>query len=301
MRFDIKKPVAGRLAEPFRILAYGPEGVGKSSLAAGAPSPLFFDPTGGTEQLNVARVPRPSDGLGWTDIGEVVDQMVAGGHEFKTLVLDELGEIERLCWAHICQRDKEPDITGKTKGSKYAFNRGPDVALEEWRQLLLKLEKLRHAGINVFLLGHCTVEKFKNPEGDDFDRYSIAVNKKASGLLRQWCDAVLFCRYEVLVGPGSDDRPRGVATGSRKVHTRHDAAFDAKNRYGMPDTLPLDWAEVAAAMLDDTSALMAEIATIRERTPALASKLDTGIEKAGGDANKLAQLVNWARTKEQAA
>ena len=46
----------GKLALPPRVLVYGPEGVGKSSVAADA-NALFADIEGGSGELDVARYP----------------------------------------------------------------------------------------------------------------------------------------------------------------------------------------------------------------------------------------------------
>jgi hypothetical protein len=41
---------------------------------------------------------------------------------------------------------------------------------------------------------------------------------------------------------------RGKDTGSRLIHTQRRAAWDAKNRYDLPETLPLDWEVFAEAV-----------------------------------------------------
>ncbi len=41
---------------------------------------------------------------------------------------------------------------------------------------------------------------------------------------------------------------RKNASGARVMHTEERPAFLAKNRYGLPETLPLEWSEFLAAM-----------------------------------------------------
>ena len=50
---NIKRGVQQR---PQRVIIYGPEGVGKSTLAAGLPAPLFLDTEEGTQHMNVDRI-----------------------------------------------------------------------------------------------------------------------------------------------------------------------------------------------------------------------------------------------------
>ena len=61
----VSKPAApvtitrGLIPSATRLALYGPEGVGKTSLTAGFPAPVFLDTEGGTAHLDVARFPRP--------------------------------------------------------------------------------------------------------------------------------------------------------------------------------------------------------------------------------------------------
>ena len=49
----------GKEAKPARIVAYAPEGISKSTFAAGALEPIFLDAECGTSHLDVARFPQP--------------------------------------------------------------------------------------------------------------------------------------------------------------------------------------------------------------------------------------------------
>lgn len=49
----------GKKQTALKIVLFGPEGIGKSTLASKFPDPLFIDVEGGTNQLDVARFERP--------------------------------------------------------------------------------------------------------------------------------------------------------------------------------------------------------------------------------------------------
>ena len=51
---NIKRGVQQR---PQRVIIYGPEGVGKSTLAAGLPAPVLLDTEQGSSHIDVARLP----------------------------------------------------------------------------------------------------------------------------------------------------------------------------------------------------------------------------------------------------
>jgi AAA domain len=306
MRIDLSTPDAGIKQAPYRILLYGDEGVGKSTFAAGAPGALFLDPSRGTAELDVKRVPLPegADGFIWQDVVDVVDWLLREEHQWQTLVLDELGEIESMAWDFICERDQESNIEG------YGYGKGYEIVLREWRLLLSKIERLqREKGTHVVFLGHSLVKTFQNPEGDDFDRHIVKVHHKLAGLLKQWTSAVFFARYEELVDVDKKKRARGVSTGRRMVHTVRKAAYDAKNRYDLPEELELPkeggWETFtqvveagALAAVQAAPQLLEQLADLKPRlSDDFATKVDEGIAKAAGDVTKLTTLLEWAQGK----
>ncbi len=51
----------GRLRKPLRVVMYGVEGIGKTTLASQFPKPIFLDTEGSTVHIDVDRVPNPND------------------------------------------------------------------------------------------------------------------------------------------------------------------------------------------------------------------------------------------------
>jgi hypothetical protein len=284
----------GRLQRPKRVLLYGCEGIGKSTFAASAPRPIFIGAEDGTAQLDVARFPEPKT---WSEAGEAIATLGTAAHDYRTVVLDTLDWIEPLCWAHVCEAAKKPDIEA------FGYGKGYVAALDQWRLLLASLDRLRAArGMHIVLLAHSHIRTFRNPEGDDFDRYELKLNTKAAGLCKEWCDALLYAAYETLTHT-EDNRTRGVSTGARLIHTERRAAFDAKNRYDLPEKLPLSWADFEAAMTEGpapAASLLTDIETARKRLTNGDEKRVPGlVKKAGKDPAKLAKLLDWLNAKIQ--
>jgi len=277
---------------PDRILLVGTEGVGKSTFAASAPSPIFIAAEDGLRHLDVASFPEPET---FAEILDAIRVLVTEEHPYKTLVLDTVDWIEPIVWRSVCQRNGWSNIEEPGYGKGYA------VALEDWRKLLAALDYLRNTkGMEVILLAHATVKNFKNPAGADFDRYECKLQKLASALVREWCDANLFAIYEEFVKEGKGlTRAKGVSTGARVIKTTRTAAWDAKNRHGLPEELPLDYqAYVEARALGRPSspeALTAQIQQLVEQlgpTNEAREAIAARVTAAGGDSNKLAQIVN---------
>jgi hypothetical protein len=285
-RMSLGAVVTGRIAAPMRVLLYGVEGVGKSSFAAGAPAPVFLAAEDGTNELDVARLPLAQD---WQDVLDAVHLLQNEKHAYKTLVIDTLDWIEPMIWRFICARDSEKDI------ESYGYGKGYTKALQEWQFLLQRLDGLRRGGMHVVLLAHSWIKPFKNPQGEDYDRYELKLNKQAAGICKEWPDCVLFANHEVRAKlDDKTKRVRGESSGARFIYTARTAAYDAKNRYGLPKMLPLSWADFAAAAAKRHSGIArTEIEKLIEQLPEGKRPLATAaLASAGDDQAALAVVRN---------
>lgn len=285
---------------PFRVFLYGDGGLGKSTFFAESPDAIFLDTQDGTARIAGAkRFPRAPEA--WEDVLDAIDELIEKDLPYKTFVLDIIDDVERMIWAHICKRD------GKDNIEDYGFNKGPTIALVEWRQLLAKLERLRREkGMSIGIVGHAAVGKYKNPEGEDYGMFGPGIDPKASGLIRGWCDTVLFARLETFSKTDkTTKRTRGFSTGMRMIYTNGTAAYYAKNRDNLPDTLPLDWAAYAEAVEAgqpaSAEAIRAEIKTLVESTTdeQLRAAVAEQVSISGEDSSRLVRVLNKLRERVQ--
>lgn len=288
---SIKK---GVLDTPVRALIYGAEKVGKSTFAAGAPSPVFLGAENGTERLDVERL-QPST---WEEASSWIDELATEKHEYKTLVVDPINWLEPLCWIAVVG-DSGQSIEDYGGG----YGKGHVAALGRWREFVFGLEKCWRRGMNVVIVAHSQVRTFQNPEGPAFDRYELAMNVKASGLLKQWVDAVLFARLETFtkVDPGTK-KARGYSSGARVIHTQPCAAYDAGARWKLPEEIPLSWSEFWDAVQAETHRgpeLIAQIAKLVDELAddKIANLSMAYVEKHKANADRLAELVNRLNLK----
>jgi hypothetical protein len=291
-RMTLANVTRGRQERPIRVCLAGIEGVGKSTFAANAPAPIFLCSEDGTAQLDVARFPTPRS---WADVLEAVRVLTSEEHAFRSLAIDTLDWLEPLCWEAVCQAN------GKKAIEDLAYGRGYALALDQWRHLIGRLELLqRTRKMHVVLLAHTAIKRINNPDTDAFDRFQMKLHDKAAALWREWVDELLFARHEV-VTIEKRGKLRGVSSGARVMHTQWTAAYDAKNRHDLPETMPLDWQDFEEAIKAHVPAnpekLKAELLELIPRLPD-PDKARKALETWAGDsAPRLAQLLDKVRSK----
>jgi hypothetical protein len=297
-RMSLAAVSKGNTNQPLRVLLYGTDGVGKTTFGVSAPKSVFITSESGL--VNFPHHPRFPAPESWAEIHDAIRALTNDPHEYQTLVIDSLDWAEPLCWRYLCEQDGVKSIELVAKG----YGKGYLAAVDEWRGLLAALERLSaKRGMHIVLLAHSQVKPFKNPTGDDYDRYQIKLNDKAAGLIREWCDAVLFANHEV--GLKTDDRTKrvkGVTTKSRLIYTTHAATWEAKNRYNLPEELPLSWDEffdaVQAGRVAEPSVMRAEI---ERKAKEIGGEIEVQalatMAKFGDDTAKLATLNNKLNAK----
>ena len=221
------------LAAP-RVLVYGVEGIGKSTFAAGAPSPVFIQTEDGLGALQVDHFPIATR---VSDVLDAIGSLFSDDHEFKTVVIDSLDWLETLIWR---------DIEATHDAKDLAYGKGAMIAADKWREILDGLTALRNErGMAVVLIAHTEIKRFDSPETEPYDRYQPKLQARSSALVREWCDAVFFANYKTIVK--KDDVgfnktvARGISTGERMLFTSERPAYMAKNRYSLPESIPLSW------------------------------------------------------------
>lgn len=289
-RSRLGRVIRGVVQKPPRIVVYGTSGIGKTTFAADAPNPIFLGAEDGTAQLDVARFPEPHN---WADVLESVDGLEHEKHDFKTLVIDTADWLEPLSMEAVMEEHKDDDLS---------YGRDTAFMVNDWRKLLASFDRLRDQGMIVIVLAHSHVKSYNNPGGDDYDRYQMKVAPKLAALLNEWPDAVLFADYETLTKKEKGKKTKGIRGTARFLHTERTAAYDAKNRFGLPARIPLNWAEFEdnreATSEQITEALARIEALLVEASEKIKTKAAEYLKLAGKNAHKLAQLENWIEAKE---
>ena len=259
----------GKIAKAQRVVIYGSEGIGKSTFAAQFPNPLFIDTEGSTSNMDVTRFEKPSS---WTMLQQQVDY-VKTNRPCKTLIIDTIDWAESMAIKHICDAANVDGIEG------FGYGAGYIKLEEELGRFLNKLQDLIEIGINVVLTAHAQIKKFEQPdEMGAYDRYELKLGKKTtaktSALVKEWGDMVLFCKYKTLsVAADKQGTKFKGQGGARVICTTHRPAWDAKNRFDLPDEIPMDFGAIAHIFNTSPAA-----ATATAQTPAVTQPLPNSNE-----------------------
>jgi len=244
MAISLSSLTKGGVTKPPRITIYGTEGIGKTTLAASAPNPVFLDVEDGRQSV--------SDSVGWKitsfdECMEALGVLYTDEHDYQTVVIDSFDWLERLIWKKVCKDENVKSI------EDIGFGKGYVAAANYWVELCNGLNALRdEKGMISIRLGHSIIQRFDPPDGEPYDRYQIKLHKTASAILREHSDIVGFCNYQVSIVKtevGFNKKvSRGAGSGMRYLFLEERPAFQAKNRYGMPEKIELKpsngWAEL---------------------------------------------------------
>jgi hypothetical protein len=231
----------GVIAKAQKLVIYGPEGIGKSTLAAQFPNPLFIDTEGSTNNMDVARLDKPSS---WTMLLQQID-FVKQTMPCNTLIIDTADWAERLCIDYVVSNANKTSIT------QFGYGEGFIQLEEVFGKFLNKLTDLAEIGINIVLTAHAKIVKFEQPdEMGAYDRWELKLGNKTTAktasITKEWADAVLFCNYKTLSVAADDKGKKFKGQGGKRVmYTTHHPAWDAKNRFGLPDEMDMNFSGIA--------------------------------------------------------
>jgi len=293
-------------SKPPRVMIYGVEGVGKSTLGAMAEKPIFITPEGGADQLKDSKgnpIEEFENVRDWDSLERAVAQLTNEEHGFKTLVLDSADWIEGLAHKKIIGNSGKDIIRcNGGYGSGYRDSQRMHTAL------ISDLSRLRsEKGMNIIVTAHSHVKPVKDPDAtEDYDCHEIKCHEMVSSLWREWVDALLFARFRAHITSGEPGKKaRAFGDGTRVVYTIKSPAFQAKNRYGMEPEyeFTLDfWNTILkfskkGVVEESAESLLKEIGDAKAliKDEKLFQTISESVSKAKVDPKKLKPILNRLR------
>lgn len=227
---------------PPRIIIYGNHGLGKTTFGSLAPNPVFIQTEDGLAGISAQRFKKA------TTFDEVIDQLgqlYTQAHDFQTVVIDSLDHLEPLVWAKVVEENPTAGKGRVAQGiESYGYGKGYVMALDIWREYTDALDVLRNEKkMMIIQTAHAQVKRFENPQTDPYDRFEMKLHQRASALLQEKADIVLFAAIHTGTITNKDkmgnERVRAVG-GERYLYAEERPAYLAKNRFGLPAEIPFD-------------------------------------------------------------
>lgn len=220
-----------------RILLHGGEGVGKTTFACGAPSVYMLDLEKGVAMCDPLMTQEPTS---YDEVMDHIKALATQDHEYKTLVIDSLDVLESMITDHVCKLNGWNAITEPAYGKGYGAR--TDMC---WSPFWRCLDYLRDTkNMMIILIAHSQVVEVKDPILPSFDAHELHLYKTEKAKATEWPDVIGYCMIKTYT---TSDGTRNLATtaGERVILTRKNPAYSAKNRYNMPEEIPLVWSEFA--------------------------------------------------------
>ena len=217
------------------ILIYGAEGRGKSTLACGFPKPLALLLEHGLPRgLSVDAV---EDIQSFDAVMGALREIYKAPGDYKSLLIDTVDALEAQLIENLCTKNGWKNIETPPYGKGWV------AADDEWRRFIRAITAIRDKhDMTVVLTCHCAIERIDDPRAPTYTAYQPRLHKRARGLVMDCTDAVFFLAEDLRVvtdDSGFRERTRAATDARRFLFTEGRPAFAAKNRFGMPEKIPI--------------------------------------------------------------
>lgn len=222
-----------------KILIYADTGMGKTTLSALSPKPVFIGLDDGGRKIRHPVTNELLKRIKHVDTYEDVRNVLQRASLFdnrETIVIDTVTILQDLAVPHMLatisteKGGKVDNIVG------YGYNKGYQHLYDLMKSILQDCDALIHAGKNVILVAQSIPNKVSNPAGDDYLRDGprlYAGKPSIEALYCEWADHILRIDYQdIWVAKQSKKDTKGKAAGdtTRVIYTKQEIYFRAKSR-----------------------------------------------------------------------
>lgn len=217
-----------------RILLYGDTGVGKSSLALLAPTPVFIPLDRGAYELvhpGTGSSPEMIEGVEtFVDVRSVLCQRDIYANN-ESVVVDTITIMQDLAEAYVVETVKTDKGASVKNLLGYGYNKGYKHLYNVMKLILQDADSLVESGKNVILIAQSINNNVSNPGGEDFLRHGPRLHIDKSwdiqALYTEWADHIVRIAYHDNV-VGKDKKVLG--TTERAAFLQPEPHFIAKSR-----------------------------------------------------------------------
>jgi hypothetical protein len=156
---------------------------------------------------------------------------------YGSIILDSGDWAEELLCLYLATHEE----TGRKHPDLVPYGGGTAMIAKHFSAMLADCSILVDRGINVVVIAHSVVKRVSPPDLEEaYDRYELKMRPKVAAKLLEWSDAVMFANFKTRVVEGEDGKLRGRGGKERRLFCERTAAWDAKNRYGLPAEIPME-------------------------------------------------------------
>lgn len=228
----LSKPTGDR---PIIATIFADGGMGKTTLAAMFPKPVFIRTEDGTASLqgneDVALFPLATSSQ---DVLDAIEALAREDHGYKTMVLDSITQLATMIEHEIVEADPKAKSISQAGGG---YGAGYGAASERHRMVREWAGSLAYdRGMNIVFIAHSDTETLELPDMDAYARYTIRMHKKSLPHYTDNVDLVAQIRLKTFVR-GDGERKRAISTGDREIICFPQASSTTKNRFNITEPL----------------------------------------------------------------
>lgn len=216
----------------------GDAGLGKTSLAATFPNPIFIRAEDGLSSIPEAMRPDAFPRLhSVADLWDQLAGLIKEDHGYHTVVIDSVTALEVMFADHVIETDpKNPKGIQQAHGG---YGAGRDMVSSMHRRVRKAAEMLVERGINVVFVAHADTVRIEPPDADPYTKFSMRLHEKSMQPYVDNVDLVGFLRLEMFT-KGDGDVKKAISTGDRQLVCHAMAANVSKNRFGITEPIVVE-------------------------------------------------------------
>lgn len=172
-----------------KLYLYGSPMSGKTTFASRFPEPLILNTDGNIQYVDSpyiairdqvrmnGRIKETK--FAWTIFKEAVDEIIAGQHTFKTIVIDLIEDVYEACRVYMY------DKLGIEHESDAGYGKGYDMIKTEF---LTTMKRIINSDYNIVLLSHDKIEEVKLRNGTSITSFTVNLQEKIAKKLAGMVD-----------------------------------------------------------------------------------------------------------------
>lgn len=226
---------------PLAATIIGEAGLGKTSLAACFPKPIFIRAEDGLKSIINSPMPDAFPVLKTVeDLWPQIWALAKEEHSYGTVVIDTVSTLDTMFTDWVVETDpNKPKSINQALGG---WGAGTNMVASQHRRLRKGCEYLLDRGMNVVFLSHADTSTISPPDGNQYTRYTMRMHEKSMQPYVDNVDVVGFLRLETFT-KGDGDVKKAISTGDRQLVCHAMAANVSKNRFGIVEPLEVKLGE----------------------------------------------------------